>query len=416
MYISPAFVLATLSSLVSALPLAESLAPTSRGIAIPITKRGNLPNDIVDTSKLQSGIRRAVAKIERGFTAYKENTGELHPLHGSIIGLSGRATGSVPLTDATAELWYGKISVGTPAVSFNIDFDTGSSDLFLPSSRCGLTCAGHTAYDPNASRTAKDLGKTFAMRYGDNSAVFGEQYTDVVSIAGLTAQPQTLGAALEYSPGFAANQFPADGIMGMGFQSISTYNASPLFQTLISEGAVTSPVFGFKLATSGSELFLGGTNSALYTGSFTWVPLTIEGYWQASFDSISVNGKTVVGNTAVIFDTGSTQIVGNSAGIASLFNSISGAQPAPQYGLGIYTIPCNFNTPISIDVGGKNVSISPASFNLGPLVEGSNICVAGAAADQTLTGNFWILGDVFLQNVYTAWDVGNGRIGLATLA
>jgi cathepsin D len=64
--------------------------------------------------------------------------------------------------------------------------------------------------------------------------------------------------------------------MGLAFQSISVYNAPPLFQTLISEGVVTSQVFGIKLATSGSELFIGGTNSALYTGDFTWVSLTIE--------------------------------------------------------------------------------------------------------------------------------------------
>jgi cathepsin D len=49
-----------------------------------------------------------------------------------------------------------------------------------------------------------------------------------------------------------------------------------MFQTLISEGVVTSQVFGLKLASSGSELFLGGTNSALFTGNFTWVPLTNE--------------------------------------------------------------------------------------------------------------------------------------------
>ena len=27
---------------------------------------------------------------------------------------------------------------------------------------------------------------------------------------------------------------------------------------------------------------------------------------------------------------------------------------------------------------------------------------------------FWILGDVFLRNVYTAWDMGTGKIGFAT--
>jgi cathepsin D len=64
--------------------------------------------------------------------------------------------------------------------------------------------------------------------------------------------------------------------MGLGFPYISKFNATPLFQTLISEGAVASPIFGFKLATSGSELFLGGTNNALFTGDFTWVSLTFK--------------------------------------------------------------------------------------------------------------------------------------------
>ena len=70
--------------------------------------------------------------------------------------------------------------------------------------------------------------------------------------------------------------FPPDGFVGLGFQSISQFNASPLFQTLISEGVVTSQVFGTKFATSGSELFIGGTNSALYTGSLTYLSLTVK--------------------------------------------------------------------------------------------------------------------------------------------
>ena len=102
------------------------------------------------------------------------------------------------------------------------------------------------------------------------------------------------------------------------------------------------------------------------------------------------------------------------------------------------TVPCTFNTPISVYVGGssggnsKEIKISPEAFNLGPVSQGSNTCVAGAASyteltagklasDSTPGGNvdlgteFWILGDVFLRNVYSAWDVGNSQIGFADL-
>ena len=98
------------------------------------------------------------------------------------------------------------------------------------------------------------------------------------------------------------------------------------------------------------------------------------------------------------------------------------------------TVPCHFNTPISVYVGGKEVQISPATFNLGPVSTGSDTCIAGAAAIEVLAEasklasdnllgdkadlgiDFWILGDVFLQNIYSAWDVGNERIGFADLA
>jgi cathepsin D len=62
--------------------------------------------------------------------------------------------------------------------------------------------------------------------------------------------------------------------MGMAFQSISVYNAPPPVQNLISEQVLTEPMFGFKLAPNGSELYLGGVNSELYEGQITWVPLT----------------------------------------------------------------------------------------------------------------------------------------------
>jgi cathepsin D len=62
--------------------------------------------------------------------------------------------------------------------------------------------------------------------------------------------------------------------MGMAFESISIYQASPVFQTLISEGILASPVFGFKLASSGSELSLGGVDPNYDDDDFTWVALS----------------------------------------------------------------------------------------------------------------------------------------------
>jgi cathepsin D len=143
-------------------------------------------------------------KIHEGFATYKSNTGVPHPLSGSTQ-LSKRATGSDPLTDDNAHLWFGTISVGTPPVNFTgitflhddskpltdprhdtVDFDTGSSDLFLPSPSCDSNCSGHKQYNPGASSTAQNLSKPFSLAFGDGATVDGDQFTDVVSIAGLT--------------------------------------------------------------------------------------------------------------------------------------------------------------------------------------------------------------------------------------
>ncbi len=75
-----------------------------------------------------------------------------------------------------------------------------------------------------------------------------------------------------------------------------------------------------------------------------------------------MNRKPVVGSKAAIFDTGTTEIVGDHTGIAKLFKAINGAHSAPQLGKGTYT----------------------SAFS--PVSQGSNICIAGAAADPTLTG------------------------------
>jgi hypothetical protein len=82
-----------------------------------------------------------------------------------------------------------------------------------------------------------------------------------------------LGASNHYSVDFEVANFPPNGLVGMAFESLSVFGDPPLFTTLVKQGTV-SPVFGVKLADVGSELFLGGVNHALFTGSFRNVSLS----------------------------------------------------------------------------------------------------------------------------------------------
>jgi len=425
MYLSHSFLLAILPFLAVAIPLAQPPSPRAQGIVIPISKRS------VHPFKAQRTVRKSVTKIQRGLDAHKKNTGMHHPLSSGIKTLNKRDTGFIALTDDDANFWYGPISIGTPPVTFTVAFDTGSSDLFVPSTSCaasGASCEGHKSYNPSASSTSLDLGSKFALtpKYGSNSSepddpdVNGELYTDVVSIAGLAATNQTFGVA-DSETDYVTPGFKADGLMGLAFESISQFGATPIFQTLMSEGALFTNMFGLRLGSSeasDSVITIDGVDPIYQDEDFTWVTLSAEGFWQASFDKISFFGSSYpwIGKTAAIFDTGSAYIIGDPDGIKSFYKRLElfGAKLAPELGDGMYSIPCNFDGTISVFFGKFEVTIAPATFNLGP-IPGSNRCIAGAVSDASLTGKFWVLGDVFLQNVYTAWDAGTGRIGFAKL-
>jgi cathepsin D len=139
--------------------------------------------------------------------AYQRNTGSPHPLLGGITTSNKREVGSVQLVDDNDYLWYGTISIGSPPkdflgvtlfspvqdwpsdiVPFTVDFDTGSSDLFVPSTSCDSSCSGHTLYNPTDSSSSRNLGQPFSLAYGDGSTVSGDEYSDDVTIAGLVVR------------------------------------------------------------------------------------------------------------------------------------------------------------------------------------------------------------------------------------
>ena len=186
--------------------------------------------------------------------------------------------------------WAGMISIGTPPTSFLIDFDTGSSDLWVPSTECkSAPCKGKHKYNATASTTSVHKSGKFSILYGDGSSVSGPVYTDTVSVAGVTDNNQYFSPVTTLSASFGDEV--DDGILGMAYPALSEFGQNPYFNNAKAQGAVKSGMFGFKLAKSGSELYLGGTNSMLYTGSIEYHPVSGPGYWQIGNGSVLVGSK-----------------------------------------------------------------------------------------------------------------------------
>lgn len=352
--------------------------------------------------------------------AYQRNTGSPHPLSSRFdFHSAAKRNGNVSLFNYNADLWYGEIDVGTPPKTFTMVFDTGSSDLFLPSTECSVSCAGHTQYDPAASSSAKDSGQPFVLMYGAGETA-GEEYVDDVFVGGYQAKDQTVGAAWMYSPEFSKDgSFPPDGLSGLAFREISEFEGSPLFQTLDESGKLPQSVFGFKLSTTpgDSEMVIGGTNTDLYhSDTLTYVAVTDRGYWQVEMDAISRLGQEVIESQAVtaIIDTGTTFVITSYSIAQSYYANISGATAHTEGADTYWTIPCDTinSTVPTFTFGRRAFKVSAQTYNLGPDVLSSD-CLAGIAASSEM--DFTIIGDVFLQNVYSVFDYANTRVGFAEL-
>ncbi|KAI1385827.1 Asp-domain-containing protein [Hypoxylon trugodes] len=319
----------------------------------------------------------------------------------------------VPISNFMNAQYFSDISIGTPPQEFKVILDTGSSNLWVPSSSCGsIACYLHSKYDSSSSSTYKQNGTEFEIRYGSGS-LSGFVSQDDLTIGDLTVKGQDFAEATS-EPGLAFAFGRFDGILGLGFDRLSVNGIVPPFYQLVNQKLIDDAVFAFYLSgenDDNSEVVFGGVDKDHYTGKITEIPLRRKAYWEVDFDSISFGEETAeLENTGVILDTG-TSLIALPSDLAELLNKEIGAKKSFN---GQYTVDCSVRDSlpdISFKLAGYDFPIGPYDYILE--VQGSCISTFMGMDFPAPVGPLAILGDAFLRRWYSIYDLGKGTVGLA---
>jgi len=322
------------------------------------------------------------------------------------------------IKDYSNAQYYGVVEIGSPPQSFQVIFDTGSSNLWVPKvgcTHCGLPFISHKSkYDDSKSSTYVADGSDFEIQYGSGS-VSGFFSRDDVTLGDdiLIKNVEFAEVADAGGLGMAYSIGKFDGILGMGFTSISVGGVPTIFEEAIKQNAVDQPLFAFYLGDNeDGELTFGGYDSSKFEGDLEYVDLEAATYWEIALDSLeagSYKKDSADGKITAIVDSGTSLMTGPRAEVTKLAAAVG----ATANIVGEYTIDCA-KVPdlpdVVFTIGGTEYSIPGEKT----VLKAGNTCLfAFMALDIPAPGPQWIMGDVFMREYYTVFNYHDKTIGFA---
>jgi hypothetical protein len=313
--------------------------------------------------------------------------------------------------------FYGPASVGTPPQRFEVVYDSGSSNLWVPSQKCPITsCFLKPRYNSASSSTYQANGTIFKILYG-SGPVSGFLSRDTATVGDIAVARQTFAEVTDASglgPAFLIGQF--DGILGLGWPSIAVDGVVPVFQNLIAQYPNVKHEFAFFLpdnAGHSGSLDIGGDNPAHYTGQLRPVALTNETYWEGQLQGWDINGQSVLAGPSPRFvaDSGTSTLTAPTAVVTKIASMIGATQLIP----GRYTVDCSTVSSLptfKITIGGHTWNLEGSDY----IINDENVeCILGVMGIDlpARVGNIYIMGDVFLKKVYTVFSVADRNLKMA---
>jgi hypothetical protein len=176
---------------------------------------------------------------------------------------------------------------------------------------------------------------------------------------------------------------------------------------------LTSSMFSMAIQRdSGGYIAFGGLPPVSYNETFAKAPIQVLSqrgsglsFYTITPDALEFKGSARTQNDQFIVDSGTTLFYAPSS-TARAINSLFSPKATTQGGT--YVVDCKAKAPaFAVKVGGVSLSINAADMILS---DPSGLCISGI---QDGGSGPFILGDVFMKNVVSVFDVGASEMRFA---
>ncbi|GEQ68972.1 hypothetical protein JCM33374_g2642 [Metschnikowia sp. JCM 33374] len=278
----------------------------------------------------------------------------------------------------------------------SVIIDTGSSDLFVPS----------TSFSPNTSTTSHDTGTSYGARYIDGTIARGEYYLDTLQFDS--------GVILSNFQ-FGVNHYSGLGILGLGNRERETVHQKYDNLPWALHNAGVTPKASYSLYLDPDHgagvVIFGGVDTAKYDGCLTKYPVHTPGQdLTINLESIKVSGKEITINSPYALDSGTSLGYLDQETMAE-FDVLFNTTVVNQGGVEYRTTSCDQPSDqyVAFEFGANTISVPYSDMVVD---DGDGTCMFGFAY---LDGK-QILGDVFLRKAYVYFDLSEQTISLAQSA
>lgn len=306
--------------------------------------------------------------------------------------------------------YFSVMKFGSSQQSMYMLIDTGSANTWVFDSQCTSTaCEEHNTFGSEDSDTLHVSNSSWTLTYGTGevSGVIGH---DTVDFANYTV---TLGFGLALTASDDFEHYPMDGILGLGPAASNELGVPTVMETLNSQNLIRENIIGVHLqrnsdGETNGQITFGAVDKTQFDGALSYTNnMPNQNMWQIPITDAAVDGQACnfEGKSGVI-DTGTSYILMPLQDALILHQLIPGSSHTGEN----FVVPCDASAQVQFTFSGVTYNVGPDDYVGKP---SGTACSSNIIGHQAFGPNQWIMGDVFLKNVYTVFDFDKNRIGKA---